>query len=94
VSGSAALFSAPMIGGLGLGFGHIPYFTHVCGYYAVIQSEMLVQHLMLHFCVKVVENFIYPFVCLQLQSRFQAAQNQIKELHRRLEQMEMQVCFP
>lgn len=30
---------------------------------------------------------------LQLMSRFQAAQNQIKELHKRLEQMETQVCF-
>uniref|UniRef100_A0A4W6DGG2 Caspase 8 associated protein 2 n=1 Tax=Lates calcarifer TaxID=8187 RepID=A0A4W6DGG2_LATCA len=30
------------------------------------------------------------FLCLQLKSRFQAAQNQIKELRRRLEQMEMQ----
>eukprot|EP00064_Thunnus_orientalis_P021834 superscaffoldBa00006893_g22002 len=29
----------------------------------------------------------------ELKSRFQAAQNQIKELRRRLEQMETQVCF-
>jgi len=32
------------------------------------------------------------FVCVQLKSRFQAAQNQIIELRRRVEQMQIQVC--
>lgn len=34
---------------------------------------------------------VIPCVCFQLMSRFQAAQTQIKELHKRLEQMELQV---
>lgn len=34
----------------------------------------------------------FLFLCLQLKSRFQAAQNQIKELRRRLENVELKVC--
>lgn len=38
-------------------------------------------------------NHLFFFVGIQLKSRFQAAQNQIKELRQRLEQMELLVCF-
>lgn len=42
-------------------------------------------------CITTSFDSVIPCVCFQLMSRFQAAQSQIKELHKRLEQMELQV---